>query len=153
MHTLGKVNFDSVVVIDFGERLKSVLTSFMFSDVPSNEVKFFTINQWFDETFFNESAMQNLHFPSIDFNNLKKFEKKYLEEYKEKPNKVSILAYDALGLIYHCWANNNAKFKTSQLYNKKGFKGLHGEFIIFENLSKQKLKIYKVSEKKFLEVF
>ena len=67
MHTLGKVNFDSVVVIDFGERLKSVLTSFMFSDISSNEVKFFTINQWFDETFFNENAMQNLHFPSIDF--------------------------------------------------------------------------------------
>ena len=31
MHTLGKVNFDSVVVIDFGERLKSVLSSFVFS--------------------------------------------------------------------------------------------------------------------------
>ena len=43
MHTLGKINFDSVVVIDFGERLKSVLTSFMFSDVPSDEVKFFTM--------------------------------------------------------------------------------------------------------------
>jgi len=48
MHTLGKVNFDSVVVIDFGERLKSVITSFMFSDVSSKEVNFFTINQWFD---------------------------------------------------------------------------------------------------------
>ena len=35
MHTLGKVNFDSVVIIDFGERLKSVLTSFMFADVTS----------------------------------------------------------------------------------------------------------------------
>ena len=57
MHTLGKVNFDSVVIIDFGERLKSVLTSFMFSDVPNNEVNFFTINQWFDESFFNENAM------------------------------------------------------------------------------------------------
>ena len=66
MHTLGKVNFDSVVVIDFGERLKSVLTSFMFSDVSSKEVNFFTINQWFDETFFNENAMENLHFPSDD---------------------------------------------------------------------------------------
>ena len=31
MHTLGDVNFDSVLVIDFGERLKSVLSSFMFS--------------------------------------------------------------------------------------------------------------------------
>ena len=152
MHTFGKVSFDSVVVIDFGERLKSVLTSFMFSDVSSNEVKFFTINQWFDVTFFNENAMQNLHFPSIDLDNLKKFEKKYLEAFMIKPNEVSILAYDALGLIYYCWFNNNAQFKTDQLYNKDGFKGLHGEFIIENNLSKQKLKIYKVKEKKFLKI-
>ena len=104
MHTLGKVSFDSVVVIDFGERLKSVLTSFMFSDVSSNEVNFFTINQWFDETFFNENAMQNLYFPSIDFNNLKKYKKKFSNKFGEQPNKVSILAYDALGLIYYCWS-------------------------------------------------
>jgi len=153
MHTLGKVNFDSVVVIDFGERLKSVLTSFMFSDVPSDEVKFFTINQWFDETFFNENAMQNLHFPSIDLDNLKKFNKKYLNTYKEKANVVSILAYDAMGLVYYCWINNNFKFEKNQLYNKKGFKGLHGKFVIENNLSKQKLKIYKVSKKSFVKVY
>jgi len=153
MHTLGKVNFDSVVIIDFGERLKSVLTSFMFSDVPSNEVNFFTINQWFDETLFNENAMQNLHFPAINLKNLKKFKKKYLKEFDEEPNQVSILAYDALGLIYYCWKTNNSEFKINQLYNKNGFKGLHGEFIINNNLSNQKLKIYKVSKKKFLKVY
>ena len=153
MHTLGKVNFDSVVVIDFGERLKSVLTSFMFSDVSSDEVKFFTINQWFDETFFNENAMQNLHFPSIDLDNLKKFNKKYLRTFNEKPSEVSILAYDALGLIYYCWSNNNFQFKKEQLYSKKGFKGLHGKFLIENNLSKQNLKIYKVAEKKFIKVY
>ena len=153
MHTLGKVNFDSVVIIDFGERLKSVLSSFMFSDVPSNEVNFFTINQWFDETFFNENAMLNLHFPSIDFDNLKKFNKKFLNAFNEQPNEVSILAYDALGLIYYCWSNNNFQFKTEQLYSKKGFRGLHGQFIIEKNQSKQKLSIYKVSEKKFIKVY
>ena len=153
MHTLGEVNFDSVFVIDFGDRLKSVLTSFMFSDVSSDEVNFFTINQWFDETFFNENAMQNLHFPSIDFENLKKFNKKFLKSYDEKPNKVSILGYDALGLIYYCWFNNNFQFKQDQLYNKQGFKGLQGEFIIEDNISRQKLNIYKVSEKKFIKVY
>ena len=152
MHTLGKVNFDSVVIIDFGERLKSVLTSFMFVDVPSNEVNFFTINQWFDKTFFSENAMENLHFPSINLKNLKKFRKKYFNTYGEEVNDVSILAYDALGLIYYCWNNNEKEFKTSQLYNKNGFKGLHAEFIIDENMSKQKLKIYKVSNKKFIEI-
>ena len=140
-------------MIDFGERLKSVLTSFMFSDVPSNEVNFFTLNQWFDETFFNENALQNLHFPAIDFDNLKKFKKKYLDTFEEEPNQVSILAYDALGLIYYCWFNNDAQFKPDQLYNKNGFKGLHGEFIIKDNLSKHQLKIYKVSDKKFLKVY
>jgi len=152
MHTLGKLNFDSVVVLDFGERLKSVLTSFVFSDVSSDRVSFFTINQWFDETFFNESAMENLYFPSINFKNFKKFNKKFLKTYNKKPNEVSILGYDALGLIYYCWSKNNFNFKRELLYNKNGFKGLHGEFRIENNITKQNLNIYKVSEKKFIKV-
>ena len=153
MHTLGKVNFDSVVVIDFGERLKSVLTSFMFSDISTNEVKFFTVNQWFDKNLFDESASQNLHFPAIDLNNLKKFNEKYFNTFNEKPNEVSILAYDILGLIFYCWFENNFQFKKEQLYYKKGFVGLHGEFHIEGNQSKQKLNIYKISEKKFIKVY
>jgi len=152
-HTLGKVSFDSVIVVDFGERLKSVLTSFLFSDISSEDVNFFTLNQWFDETLFNENALQNLYFPAVDFDNLKKFKKKYLDTYEEKPNVVSILAYDALGLIYYCWLNNNDRFETSQLYNKNGFKGLHGKFVIKNNLSKHQLGIYKVHKKNFLRVY
>ena len=142
-----------MIVLDFGESLKSILTSFMFSDVTSDEVNFFTINQWFDESLFNENAMQNLRFPSIDFNNLKKFKKKFLKTFGEDPNDVSILAYDALGLIYYCWSNNNFQFKRDQLYTKEGFKGLHGEFFIENNVSKQKLKIYQISKNKFVKVY
>ena len=152
MHTLGKINFDSVVVIDFGERLKSVLTSFMFADVSNKKIKFFTVNQWFDKTFFNENAMENLHFPSINYNNLEKFKKNFLKAFDESPIEVSILAYDALGLIYYCWLNNDFQFEKSQLYNKKGFKGLHGKFVIENNTSKHELKIYKISKKKFVKV-
>ena len=97
--------------------------------------------------------MQNLHFPSVDFDNLKKFRKKFLNTFNKKPNDVSILAYDALGLIYYCWLNNNFQFKHEQLYNKKGFRGLHGKFFIEDNQSIQKLNIYKVSQKKFIKVY
>ena len=116
-------------------------------------MNFFTINQWFDETFFSENAMQNLHFPAIDFDNLKKFEKKFINTFDEKPNEVSILAYDAMGLIYYCWFSNNFIFNKDDLFSKKGFKGLQGEFFIEKNLSKQKLKIYKVSQNKFIKVY
>jgi len=152
-HTLGSVNFDSVLVVDFGERLKSVLTSFMFSDISNKKVKFFTVNQWFDKTLFNENALQNLHFPGIDLNNLQRFNKKFSNQFKVKPYDASILAYDALGLVYYCWSRNNFQFKKEQLYESKGFKGLHGKFFIENNITKQKLKIYKVSEKKFIEVY
>jgi hypothetical protein len=48
---------------------------------------------------------------------------------------------------------NNFQFQKDQLYSKKGFKGLHGEFLIQNNQSFQKLKIYKISEKKFIKVY
>ena len=153
MHTLGDVSFDSVFVLDFGERLKSVLTSFMFADISNKKVNFFTVNQWFDKTLFNENALQNLHFPTINYKNLKKYEKNYFKAYQKKPNTVSILAYDALGLIYYCWASNNNQFKADYLYNKEGFKGLLGEFVIKNNFTNHKLSIYKVAGSKFSKVY
>ena len=81
------------------------------------------------------------------------FNKKFSNKFNEKPNEVSILAYDALGLIYYCWANNNFKFQKDQLYSNKGFKGLHGEFLIKDIQRLQKLKMYKITGKKFIKVY
>ena len=50
LYTIGNVNFDSIIVIDF-EQLR-FLTSLAFSDVNENTVLFTTINQWFDESIF-----------------------------------------------------------------------------------------------------
>ena len=91
---------------------------------------------------FNEKETDELMILDID-----------ATKFNKEPDKVSILAYDALGLIYYCWFSNNFNFKKEHLFNKKGFKGLHGKFLIEENISKQKLKIYKVYKKKFVKVY
>ena len=39
LYTLGSVNFDSVIIIDFGNNLKSVLTSLVYTDV--NQTMFY----------------------------------------------------------------------------------------------------------------
>ena len=59
-YTLGEVNFDSVIIIDFGNSLKSVLTSLVFTDVNQEKVLFTTLNQWFDESIFYENTVKNL---------------------------------------------------------------------------------------------
>ena len=48
-YTLGKVNFDSVIILDFGNSLKSVISTLIFQDVDQNDVLFATLNQWFDK--------------------------------------------------------------------------------------------------------
>ena len=151
-YTLGKVNFNSVLIADFDERLKSVINSFTFADVSNEEVEFFTLNQWFDQSLFNEVSFQNLIFPSINIKNFNEFNKKYFKTFDEESSEISILAYDALGLIYYTWINNKSNLKIEKFTSKKGFKGLHGEFFIKDNLSYQKLNIYKISEKKFLKI-
>ena len=103
LYTLGEVNFDSVIIIDFGNSLKSVLTSLVYSDVNQEKVLFTTINQWFDESIFYENTIKDIYYPSINYKEFKKYNNKYFEKFKIAPNEITILAYDALGLIYYAW--------------------------------------------------
>ena len=152
LYTLGKIDFKSVVIADFGERLKSILASFTFSDVTNEKAKFFTLNQWFDESLFNEESSQNLILPGIDLVNFDKFRKRYFKEFSEPAVEIAILAYDALGLIYFTWKKNNSSLKIEKFITKDTLRGLQGEFLISNNYSKQKLRIYKIFDKKFIEL-
>jgi len=151
MYTLGKVNFDSVVVIDFGSNLKSVLTSLAFADVSDKEILFTTVNQWFDESIFYENSIKNLYYPSV---NLKKF-KKYNDNYKKKfgiePNEITILAYDALGWIYYVWKKNNGIQSINNFFIKDKIKGKIGVFKFADKRVIQELKIYKTHDNSFIE--
>ncbi|MDC3157779.1 ABC transporter substrate-binding protein, partial [Candidatus Pelagibacter sp.] len=64
--TLGNINFDSVIIADFDENLKSVATSLLYTDVSSKRISYITLNQWFDESLLNENSLHPLYFPSIN---------------------------------------------------------------------------------------
>ena len=103
LYTLGGVNFDSVIIIDFGNSLKSVLTSLAYTDVDQKKVLITTVNQWFDESIFYENTIKNIYYPSINYKEFKKYNENYFKKYKDYPNEISIITYDALGLIYYAW--------------------------------------------------
>jgi outer membrane PBP1 activator LpoA protein len=74
--TLGKVNFDSVIIADFDESLKSITTSLLYVDVNPKENFFITLNQWFDLSLLKEKNSQPLYFPSIDYENYKNYQER-----------------------------------------------------------------------------
>ncbi|MDA9974867.1 ABC transporter substrate-binding protein, partial [Candidatus Pelagibacter sp.] len=67
--TLGSVKFDSLVISDFDESLKSVTTSLLYTDISPKEKYFITLNQWFDESLLKETSSQPIYFPSANKDN------------------------------------------------------------------------------------
>ena len=148
-YTLGEVNFDSVIIIDFGNSLKSVLTSLVFTDVDQDKVLFTTLNQWFDESIFYENTVKKLYYPSVDYKEFKKYQDTYLKTFNSSPSEMTILAYDALGLIYYAW-KKNGKINTVNDFSFKGkIKGKIGTFSFDNKKIIQNLNIYKAENKKF----
>ena len=149
LYTLGKINFDSVVIIDFGNSLKSVLTSLVYTDVNQNDVLFTTVNQWFDESIFYENTIKTLYYPSINYKEFKKYNNKYFKTFKTFPSEITILTYDALGLIYYAWKKNGNVNSTNEFSFKSKIKGKIGTFSFKDRKVIQELNIYKTENKKF----
>ena len=72
--------------------------------------------QWFDESLFNEKSFQNLIFPGVDLDNFNKFNEKYFKVFGELSTEISILAYDAVALIYLSW--NGVNRSTTAMFFK-----------------------------------
>ena len=148
-YTLGEVNFDSVIIIDFGNSLKSVLASLIFTDVDQKKVLFTTVNQWFDESIFYENTVKSLYYPSVNYKEFKKYKSNYFKTFNNFPSEITILAYDALGLIYYVW-KKNGKINSINDFSFKGkIKGKIGTFSFNNKKIIQDLNIYKTENKQF----
>ena len=145
--TLGDVNFDSIVIADFDDSLKSITTSFLYSDVNSKKTKFITLNQWFDKSLFKENSTNHIYFPSINIDNYNKFNETYFINFDEYPSKISIISYDILGLIY--FLNKKNKITKNSFKEKRIFKGQVSNFEIKNNYINYKLQLYQVNDGKF----
>ena len=152
-YTIGGVNFDSVIIADFDESLKSVITSLLYTEVSPKNKYFITLNQWFDESLLKETASQPIYFPSINKKNLEKFEKKFLTQFNESPNHLSLLGYDLIGLIYYLSLKNDVAEINKAFNAKNSFKGKIGVFDINENKINHQLNFYKIENGSLKEIF
>ena len=151
--TLGSVKFDSLIIADFDESLKSVTTSLLYTDISPKNKYFITLNQWFDESLLNETSSQPLYFPSINKKNYELFSLEYYEKFKQYPNQLSFLSFDLVGLVYYLILQNNLILDDKIFTKETLFKGKVGIFEIKDNKINHILNFYKVEDKKFKKIF
>ena len=151
--TLGGINFDSVIIADFGESLKSVATSLLYTDVSSKRISYITLNQWFDNSLLKEYSLQPIYFPSINNENFELFKVEYNNAYNKKANQLSFLSYDLVGLVYFLIYSNNFDQDKKIFYEKNKFKGKIGIFEIDKNTITHQLNFYSINDEKFIKIF
>ena len=151
--TLGGINFDSVIIADFDESLKSVATSLLYTDVSSKRISYLTLNQWFDESLLKEPSLHPIYFPSINKENYDFFIDEYNNFYESKPNQISFLSYDLVGLVYYLIYKNDFKISDNIFYKKNKFKGKIGIFEINKNVITHQLNFYSVENNQFKKIF
>ncbi len=151
--TLGGINFDSVIIADFDESLKSVTTSLLYTDVSSNRVIYITLNQWFDKSILKEKNLQPIYFPSINKENYDNFVSEYFSIYNEYPNQISFLSFDLVGLVYFLIYKNDFVINNKIFYKKNKFKGKIGIFEINKNKISHILNFYVAEDNNFKKIF
>ena len=151
--TLGTVKFDSLIIADFDESLKSVTTSLLYTDISPREKYFITLNQWFDKSLLEEASAQPLYFPSINKSNYEDFSIEYFAKFNKYPNELSFLSFDLVGLVYYLIIQNNSIIDKEIFTKKNFFKGKVGIFEIKDNKINHILNFYKVENNEFKKIF
>ena len=151
--TIGKIYFDSLIIADFDESLKSITTSLIYTDVSPRKTFFITLNQWFEKSLVKETSYQPIFYPSVNKENYDKFAKSYFEKFNKYPNHLSFLSYDLIGLVYYLIYQNDWKIDEKIFLKKNKFKGKVGIFEIKNKKINHILNFYKVDNNNIKKIF
>ena len=132
LDTLGEVDFDTVLISDYGSTLKSAISMFGYYDVFAPNVKFIGTSVWGNTNLSKETTMKGSWFPSLSLQNSSYFVKKYSDLYNERPSSLYSFGYDAVALASAISRNGKANL-DEKITKKEGYLGLNGVFRFFEN--------------------
>jgi len=150
LDTLGGVNYQQVFVPSFDNNLISVLSFFDYYDVNYDDAQFISLNQWFDKKLLIEPSLQNLIFPSINYNNYRELNDKFIKNFNQEISNIEILAYDLVPLLASVWHSKKESAYAINDFTDKEFKGKSGIFKITKsNITQRQLNLYQIQNKQF----
>jgi len=152
-YTIGNLNFDAVVIADFDESLKSVITSLLYTDIQPKNIYIITLNQWFDESLLKEKDIQPIYYPSINKENFDSYKIKYFNAFNEDPSHLSLLSYDLVGLVYYLSLETNLSNLNKLFKKQNSFKGKIGIFDVKNNKINHRLNFYKIQDEQLIKIF
>ncbi len=121
-----QIDFDTLLIADDGNRLKSIASLFALYDITPREVLFIGTSTWQDPTLTLEGALAGARFSALPTEGFEKFSQRYEETYGKKPIRLASLSYDAVALA--SVLSQTGGITKENLTNIRGFSGTDGLF-------------------------
>lgn len=123
-------DFDTVLIADGGNRLKSIASMFAYNDVMYPAVQFLGTAAWDSTNLSKETILYNGAYPMVSkgYGNTY-FSDKYKETFGEHPKPVYSFAYDSV-LLASVLSGKNKEDLNAGITGKAGFIGVNGFFKI-----------------------
>ncbi len=151
VNKLPKLDFEALIIGDFGKRLNIVGSHLAFSYIDYKNILLLGNSNWDNSNIINDSIFQNSYYPfygkSVEFNEL------YQQTYGKNPTSFEFLGAEAIKLIasmfYKDYEGNLVADYTKANITSTNYKGILGNFRFREDGSiVRDMGVNKISYKK-----
>ena len=123
------IPFDSILIPEGGQRLKSVAPLLPYYDVDPDKVHFLGTGLWDEPGLATEPALAGGWYAAPPPAARADFEKRFRDLYRHPPPRLATLAYDATALAAVLGRGaNGPDFSPAAIANPSGFAGVDGIF-------------------------
>ena len=140
-------DFDSVLVADGGNRLKSIVSMFAYNDIMYPDVLFLGTAAWDSTNLSKETILYHGVYPMVSkgYGNTY-FTDKYKETFGEQPKPIYSFAYDGV-LLASVLSGKDKRNLDDSITGKAGFIGVNGYFkILPTGQSRHSLEMLEVTK-------
>ncbi len=123
------VDFDTVLIADGGNRLKSMASMFAYNDILYPDVLFLGTAAWDNTNLSKETMLYHSVYPMVSKKYGSYFTEKYKNTFGEQPKTVYSFAYDSV-LLASVLSSKCQNGLDVCITNKNGFNGVNGYFKI-----------------------
>ncbi len=124
-----QADFDTVMIADSGNRLKSLASMFAYNDIMYPDVLFMGTSAWDNTNLSKETILYHGVYPMVSKSYGTYFADKYKETFGEQPKSIYSFAYDSV-LLASVVAGKSDENIESTLIQNSGFIGVNGFFKI-----------------------
>ena len=130
LDTLGDVDFDAVIIPEYGPRLKSAASMFGYYDVFSPKVKFLGTSIWENTSLNKETTLFGSWYPAMSRSHSAYFSNKYNDYFGERPSTLYSFAYDGVALA-SALSKQDKDNLTEAITDPDGYIGINGVFRLY----------------------